>query len=242
MTFCDVHIHIAQSGPLLANEVCCSCAHSKEEFPLQAQRAAESSGRIFCAFGLHPQNPDIAANAPFLEELLSAHRICAVGECGFDFYNEEFKSAREKQKEAFEVCVDLALRYGVPLIIHNRKALDMIFAYQSKLRKAKAVVFHSFAFTLREADAILKHGIAAYFSFGKVLLAGGVKAASCVRELPLDHILLETDAPFQTLRGESRTEPADIVAVYKKVCSIRAMQMEELCGATLNTFTSVFGA
>ena len=77
------------------------------------------------------------------------------------------------------------------------------------------VLFHSFMGPPVEALSLLNRGINGYFSFGKQLLNCNKKAIACVRELPSNRILAETDAPFQTLKGEKYTAPSEIVRVYQ---------------------------
>jgi len=134
----------------------------------------------------------------------------------------------------------LAAAYKVPLIVHDRKALDNLFRDKAELAKIPAVVFHSFAFGPREALSLLDHGISSYFSFGKQLLNGNKKSIACVKELPADVLLLETDAPFQTLKGETRTEPEDIMVVYKAMAEIRRSDDEEVERMIYRNFKTVF--
>lgn len=237
---CDSHLHIAECENFIPAHFCCSCAHSKEEFFIQEEIALKSGGKVLCAFGLHPQKP-LLENADFLETLLTQKRIIALGETGFDFFTPELKSCAVQQKKAFEVCLEFAMAHRVPLVIHDRKALDLVFFYSAGLKKCASVVFHSFAFTARDAASILSHGINAYFSFGKPLLNGNKKSIGCVKELPLEKILLETDAPYQTLKGEEKTTPMQIKQVYEKACEIRGMNMENLENCVLKNFFAAFG-
>ena len=238
--FCDSHLHIAECEDFVPAHFCCSCAHSKEEFFIQEEIALKSGGKVLCAFGLHPQKT-LLENIDFLESLLVQKRILAVGETGFDFFTPELKSCEVQQKKAFEMCLELATEHKVPLVIHDRKALDLMFFYSSALKKCTSVVFHSFAFTARDAVSILNHGINAYFSFGKPLMNGNKKSIGCVKELPLERILLETDAPYQTSKGEEKTSPLQIQQVYEKTCEIRGMNMEELENCVLKNFFNAFG-
>lgn len=206
-----------------------SCAHARDEFEKQEgilKILNSSSGqdissciKIFSAFGLHPQNP-LVENASVLEHLLQSQKIVAVGETGFDFY-PEFIGDTARQEEAWRVSVELAVRYNAALIIHARKSMHKIFADAKLLRKARAVVFHSFMGSPREAAAFIERGVNAYFSFGKPLLQGKKSATACVAELPLERLLLETDAPWQTLKDEKLTPLSDIQKVYEKALSIR---------------------
>ena len=218
----------------------CTCSHSIEEFNLTSKFIKEKSLAIKQAFGLHPQNPE-TENAFFLENLLKNGAISAIGETGFDFFTTEFRLQKEGQVKAWNICLELASFYKVPLVIHNRKALDMIFPYCKLLKKLPSVVFHSFAFSEREALSILSHGINAYFSFGKAILKGNKKSIGCVKNLPLPALLLETDAPYQTLSGEKFTSLFDIDLVYKEAASLRGVSLETLSAALENNFYKVFG-
>lgn len=227
-----------------------TAAHSPQEFLAQEARVKElnasvisapgndkssarlspcaqtCSPRVLQSFGLHPQAPfsderDFALRLEFLESLLRERRVQAVGECGLDFFTQEFSAKRAAQEKAFAAQLDLAARYKVPVIVHARKAMQEIFESAAALKKVPAVVFHSFAGTLMDARSLLSKGVNAYFSFGKPLMNGAKKAILCVRTLPIERLLFETDAPYQTLKGEAATSPAEIADVYQAAFELR---------------------
>ncbi len=247
--FCDSHIHLAEcvspdDKNRQFNEWLCrngyaaaSCAHTREEYYLQTQ--TDLQGKILSFFGLHPQNP-LLENAQFMEELLKTDQIQGIGETGFDFFSQEYKDMQREQEEAWHICLELAIQYGVPLVIHNRKALDLMFRDSTLLSKVPSVVFHCFAFGEREALSILNHRINAYFSFGKQLLNGNKKSILCTQSLPSDRILLETDAPYQTLKGETFTSPCDIEKVYVKACEIKGISLEKMCASIKKNFCAAY--
>ena len=244
MLFCDAHFHAAcckgLSGKDLDDFLGASCAHSIEEFTRQEELVASCPGHILPFFGMHPQLP-LLENADYMEELLRDKRIRGIGETGFDLFTPEFKANLKAQEEAWNVSLALAAEYAVPVVVHDRKALDLIFRDADKLRPLPAVIFHSFAFGPREALSILKHGLNAYFSFAKQILNGNKKSRACVKELPLDRLLLETDAPYQTLRGEDATSPSEIRRVYAEAALIRGIPLEELAAALLRNFREAYG-
>ena len=242
MTVCDAHFHLVQVKeccPEAALYRGCSCAHAPEEFARQRTLAATAGQRILCSFGLHPQAPRLEF-APFLEQCLAAGALDAVGECGFDCFTPELRALRAEQDAAFVFCAEAALRAGLPLVVHDRKALDALFAHRALLARLPSVVFHSFAFGPREACSLLAAGINGYFSFGKALLNGNKKSAACVAELPADRLLFETDAPYQTLRGEACTHPSDIERVYRAAAALRHIPVEELCLFIEETYACAF--
>lgn len=246
MTFCDSHIHLARCGefPRFSPDegyLCVSSCHTKEDFDFLDGRTALAS------FGIHPQavNPSymehqFAHDLAFLERLLEEQKIVAVGECGFDFFTSEYKSTAREQGTAFEKQLFLSIKYSVPIVLHLRKSIEKIFTYTRELKKLPAVIFHSFPGTLREAQSLSNHGLNAFFSFGKPLLNGKKSAIDCVKNLPLEKLLLETDAPYQTLKGEIATRPEEIRRVYEKAAELRDMGAEELCAVLEGNFRRAY--
>lgn len=167
-------------------------------------------------------------------------KISAIGECGFDLFTPEFKSTLDKQKEVWNTQLELAIKYDKPIIVHCRKGMCHIFESVGKLKKIKAVVFHSFSGSMVEAQSILKKGINGFFSFGKPILNGNKNAIQCVKSLPLENILLETDSPYQTLKGEEVTNPSDVLKVYKEVFNLRQEDSEVIVSKVFHNFDKIF--
>lgn len=232
-TFYDAHFHLRQCETLNQFKngefaYCgCSCAHETEEFEAQEKSALDIMSvspekKFILAFGIHPQLP-LVQNADFMEKLLEEGRIGAVGEAGFDLFTDEYKSDIKRQEEAWNIQLELSAKYAKPLVVHCRKAMDRMFRDSKSLKKLPAVVFHSFAGSVMEAKSLINRGVNAYFSFGKQLLNGDKSAASCVKELSENRILLETDAPYQTLKGEDYTSYTDIARVYEAALALRGI-------------------
>lgn len=179
--------------------------------------------RILKAFGIHPQNPDVEM-LEFLEKLLSESKAPdAIGEAGYDFFTKVFEAQEKQQDEVWYGQLELAEKYGKPLVVHLRHAVDRMFRDAGLLKKLPSVIFHSFPGSPLEAEALRKRGINAYFSFGKPLLNKRRNSIDCVMKLPAEWLLFETDAPYQTLKGEAATEIGDIVRVYRASSIIRSM-------------------
>lgn len=183
---------------------------------------------------------DFSSQLSFLEALCKEKKIIAIGECGFDFFTPDYKASAREQEIVFNEELSLAKKYNLPLVLHLRKSIEKIFTYSRELKKIPAVIFHSFPGTLREAESLKNHGVNAYFSFGKPILNGKKSALDCVTNLPLEDILLETDAPYQTLKGESETFPQDIKRVYEKACQLRNMSLEEFSEALYRNFLAAY--
>jgi TatD DNase family protein len=237
--------HESSGGLRITNPVCAS-AHSKAEFEtLRAIKCryeqAQGAPHIFLSFGVHPQNPDLRL-IDFLQTLMQESKIDAVGEAGWDFFTREYSADEARQNEAWNAQVEAAAKRQKPLVVHCRKALHKIFADAKRLKKIPACVFHSFAGSPQEARSLLKRGVNAYFSFGKPLLNGNKRAMLCVKELPFERLLAETDAPFQRLKDEARTEPSDIIRVHQAIARIKNAPVEHTARKIAENFFAVFAA
>ena len=228
----------------------CACSHSIEEWEITErfitalQKGQEPLTTQLClSYGLHPQSAgyiNIEQNADFLEGLLSQHKLCAIGETGFDFFTDEFKVAALLQERIFNIQLELALQYKLPLVVHSRKSTDKLFEYSKQLKKLPAVLFHSFMGAPVQAKSLLDHGINAYFSFGKQVMNNNKKVIACVRELPAKVLLTETDAPFQFLKGETHTEPWEIKKIFSAFCELRNENELELARILKTNFYNLF--
>lgn len=203
-----------------------SSVFSEGELCKSLQVIDELNLNVMIAAGIHPQNPDRDL-LPFLEEALKNKRVRAVGEIGFDFFNEGFRSSFDRQKEVFESCLDLALFHDKGIVVHNRKAWDRMFPYASKLKKLPFVIFHGFGGTEKEAFSMMNKGVNAFFSFGKNLLKGQGRSSRCISALPVENLLLETDAPFMTLQSQEFSRPEEILDVYREAAAIRKTELDE---------------
>lgn len=246
MIYCDAHIHLPHlSQPmeqrLLENSLVCTASHSIAEWEKTIELKKLFPNQVFTSFGIHPQNPDPDL-LPFLEGILqSKNPPDIIGEIGFDLFNESYKKTEKVQEKIWNVCLDLAIKYKKPILIHSRKAMHKIFADTKKLKTLPSVIFHSFPGSPIEARSFLEKGVNAYFSFGKPLLNGHKNAIGSLKTLLLERILLETDAPYQTLKGEMETKLSDIKLVYEKAAFLRgevienfAFQIEKNFRALLN--------
>lgn len=195
-----------------------SCAHCKNEWEIQKN----SPYFIIKSYGLHPQNARNynLSSIYFLENLVSNKEISFIGECGFDLFCDEYKIYEKKQEEFFNIQIEMAIKNNLPVVIHCRKANHKLFKYKKQLSKLPEVLFHSFMGPSAEAFNLLNSNINGYFSFGKQIFNGNKKVLDCIKKLPAERILCETDAPFQFLKGEKFTSPAEITKIQQKVSEI----------------------
>jgi TatD DNase family protein len=206
---------------------------------------------LFCCFALHPQ---LSADACFpfregielLESLGEEGRLDAVGETGFDLYAEEYRTGEKIQDEIFICHLETALRYGLPVILHVRRAMHKIFPFAGELKKLPAVIFHSWPGTSGEGEALLRRGINAFFSFGATIVKNHRKAMTSAALFPAERILFETDAPYQPLRGKTFSSWRDLDAICLGIAGLRkdagspCSSFEELKEQTSANFFRVF--
>jgi TatD DNase family protein len=232
-----------KSAPVLGVASC----HSSREFE-HADAIRRSGADLLVSLGVHPQDP-AADGLGLIGELARTGRIDAIGECGFDLFDEEFARSEASQEQVFLEQLDLALRHGLPMVLHVRKALRKVFALSGELKKLKAIVFHSWPGSPAEGRALLKKGINAYFSVGAQAMNGRRQSIASVRELPRERLLVETDAPYQKprerregtgagCRGFCRLE--DIADIESALADIQGTSPAEFRGRTEMNFFSAF--
>ncbi|MCL1812679.1 MAG: TatD family hydrolase [Treponema sp.] len=243
----DAHVHpfyLLDLHPNAEDErrsldiACAASSCGKKEFLLHEKLSAasknEGAAPLFPCFAVHPQLPALVVNEKahcsaedfrdqleFLSTLAVENRISAVGECGFDLYSQNHKDTEAIQDELFAVHLEIAMQYNLPVVIHVRRAMHKIFPFAKTLKKLPAVVFHSWSGSPDEASALLRKGIPTFFSLGTTLLLNHKKAIRSFAALPIERLLLETDAPYQPLQGKAFSSWLDMPAILEAAAKIR---------------------
>jgi TatD DNase family protein len=189
----------------------------------------ETYPHIFAAIGVHPHDAKTYSDQveQELRQLANNFKVVAIGEIGLDFYRD--LTPREKQREVFVRQIALARSLSLPIVIHIREAygeaIDILVrekAYQM------GVVLHCFSGSRHDAFRAIEYGF--MLSFGGVLTFTNSRQPDLVKELPIDRILLETDAPYLTphpFRGQ-RNHPALVRLVYEKLATIHGTTLGEI--------------
>ena len=200
-------------------------------WPKLKQVCAEFDG-LFPAYGLHPMY--LEAHRPEhlreLREWMAREQPVAVGECGLDFFVEGLDA--EAQAFYFEGQLQLAREFDLPVIVHARRAVDAVIAAIRKVGGLRGVI-HSFSGSAEQAAQLHKLGFMLGIG-GPVTHERANRLRSLVATMPLEQLLLETDAPDQpgaSHRGE-RNEPAFLPEVLDVIAGLRGMDREELATAT----------
>jgi TatD DNase family protein len=186
-----------------------------------AEAAAEAGERRGGEGGTKPPRFFTGESLALLETLAGEGRLDAIGETGFDLYNQTYRETAARQEELFVLHLELAVKKGLPLVLHIRRAMDKVFSHARTLKKLPAVILHSYSGTLREGLDLLKRGVEAYFSFGTPILLNHKTAMEACARLPPDRLLLETDAPYQPLRGRDFSHWGDLPLILQGAAALR---------------------
>lgn len=201
---------------------------------------AESDPRIWCSVGAHPH--EAADHATLIADrlvALAAHpRVVGIGETGLDFHYD--LSPHDVQERVFRAHIAASQATGLPLIIHAREADSEIAAILAA-EKPPPGVLHCFTGSRALAEAAVDLGF--YISIsGIVTFRNAEDLRAIVRDVPLDRLLVETDAPYLApvpYRGK-RNEPAFVTATAAAVAALKGIEAEELAAVTTANFFRLF--
>jgi TatD DNase family protein len=256
MQLIDTHVHLTDSKlPMSVAEAVENaknlgvgqmvCPSVDLETSQQAVKLAQQfPDEIFAAIGVHPSY----AGASFSEfEILAKEPgVVAIGEVGLDYHRLSREQVGAPQREMFVKFLDLAQRSNLPVIIHGRQAYDDILAIMKDFSSVP-VVLHSF-----EADAdIAKQALDQGWLISLTALItypdyGWLREV--IAQLPLDRLMVETDAPYlppATIEATERprgltNEPANVVAISERLAIIKKISLDEVAQITTKTARAFF--
>ena len=189
---------------------------------------------VYGAVGVHPEelNSYNEEAESRIKELLKHKKIIAIGEIGLDYYWD--KSQIEKQKEIFERQILIAKQAQKPILVHDREAHPDSFEILKKTHAAETgVVMHCFSGSPEFAQQCINEGF--YIALGGVVtFKNAKKVKEVAKTVPLDKLLLETDAPYMTpvpFRGKEN-QPAYVKFVAEEIAKLRGVSFEEIAEAT----------
>ena len=212
-----------------------------ERFP-SVLALAERFPNLYAAVGVHPDTQEGAeADEDTLIRLAEHPKVLAIGETGLDYYRLE--GDLEWQRERFRTHINAARRCRKPLIIHTREAAaDTLRILGEEGAGEIGGVFHCFTETPAVAEVALALGFHISFS-GIVTFKNALQIKEVARMVPLDRILVETDAPYLAPvphRGKLN-HPALVRHVAEEVAKLRGIGADELAQATTANFFRLFG-
>ncbi len=197
---------------------------------------------IWATIGMHPHEAkeyvNNSAALQLFRELANRSRVAAIGETGLDYYYKH--SPKEDQKKIFRFQLDLALEHNLPLIFHVREAFDDFFDIVGHYKGLRGVV-HSFTSNTHTLDKVLAKGL--YIGLnGIITFAKDKDLLETVKKVPLDKLLLETDAPFLTptpYRGKV-CEPKYLRTTAEFLAKLRGENAAEIAKATTQNAKDLF--
>ena len=196
---------------------------------------------MFLMTGVHPTHvkDDYLEELAHIKEQLNSREFVAIGEIGIDLYWD--RSTLKLQQEMFRLQIQLAKQYKLPIVIHCRDAFEEVFQILEEEKGPELFgIFHCFTGTLEQAQKAI--------SFNMKLGIGGVvtfkngKIDQFLKQISLDHIVLETDAPYLApvpYRGK-RNESSYILNVLEKLSDIYSMSSNEIASITTKNSKSIF--
>lgn len=196
---------------------------------------------LYPAYGLHPMFLD-AHRPEHLDDLrgwIERERPCAVGECGLDFFVEGLDA--DLQQQYFVGQLRLAREFDLPVIVHARRAVDAVIAAIKQVGGLRGVV-HSFPGSPEQAAQLDKLGFLLGLG-GPLTYDRAQRLQRLVAQMPLEQLLLETDAPDQPdagIRGE-RNEPARLSVILETVARLRGQPAEDIAAQTTANAKRLFG-
>ena len=196
---------------------------------------------VYAAVGIHPENchdfqPE---QIDVLRRLAAEDKVVAIGEIGLDYYWPE-NPPKPLQHQALRSQLELAAELDLPVIIHSREAQGDLL---SVLRDYPTVrgVFHCYAGSVEDARTLVRQGWMLSFN-GVLTFKNARKAPEVVAEIPLEHLLIETDAPYLTpvpFRGK-RNHSGYVHLVAERMAQIKNLPAEAVEAATLENGKRLF--
>ena len=215
---------------------------SLERFP-GVRAIAERFANVWCSVGVHPHEAEKEGQSTpdRLIELAQHPKVVGIGETGLDYYYEH--SPRQQQRDSFRAHIAASRATGLPLIVHTRDA-DEETAAMLKEEQSNGTfpgLIHCFSSGRLVSDTALELGM--YISLsGIVTFKAAEELRQIVRDIPLDRLLVETDAPYLApvpKRGK-RNEPAFVAHTAAKVAELKGIGMADLMTITTANFSRLF--
>ncbi len=213
---------------------------------------AERHPSLYAAVGVHPGDASTWTGDTLaaLRELARNPKVAAIGEIGLDYYRD--RSPRPLQRQVFQAQLELAAELQLPVVIHNRESFEDVWNalsdWQARLLSAgsplsgRPGVLHSFDGSAAAARQAIEKGFFIGIS-GPVTFKNARERQALVTGLPLDYLLIETDAPFLTphpYRGRWPNEPAYVAFVAEKIAELQGLPLETILKTTWQNAAKVF--
>jgi TatD DNase family protein len=206
----------------------------------RAIEIAEKYPNIYATVGYHPTEAASVTKDDFdiLNTYVKHDKVIGIGECGLDFYWD--KDHEEEQLNVFKTQIELSKTYDLPLIIHMRDATEKTFKLLEEYAPIKGIM-HCYSGSAEMAERFLNLGL--HISLGGPVTFKNAKTPKDVaRIVPLDKLLIETDAPYLTphpYRGK-QNDSSYIPLIAKEIARIKSLPLEKVAEETTNNAIKLF--
>lgn len=201
----------------------------------------EKYENCFGMLGVHPSEAKLYNDEAekHIENAARHNKIVAIGEIGLDYYWD--KSFNDIQQEVFIRQIKLANRLNLPICVHDREAHKDTFNILKEYNKGSDVVLHCYSGSVEFAQECIKEGW--YLGLGGVVtFKNAIKMKEVAKEIPLEKIILETDAPYLTpvpFRGKEN-QPAYVKYVAEEISYLRGIPVEEVAEITTRNAERIY--
>lgn len=215
-----------------------SISNSHKEVPENKRLSTLSLAcKFYYTAGCHPHHANEKPNFSVIENaLLTDPKCLCVGEIGLDF-NRNF-SPKNIQIEVFERQIQLAKRLGKPMYLHCREAFDEFIECVDKYKYYNGVV-HCFTGNAHEATEFVKRGFKLGITGWLLDTRRNANLIEAVKSVPIESLMIETDAPFMALKKQKQSVPKNIIIVSNEIASLKNMD-NEACARTIYQTTRAF--
>ena len=192
--------------------------------------------------GLHPCSvkENVKEELAIIEAQLQKRKFIAIGEIGLDYYWD--KTFTTEQMHAFEIQMQWAFDYKLPIAIHTLNAMgETIEAVKPFAKKGLRGIFHCFSGSKESAEQIISMDF--HLGLGGVLTYKNAGVAEAIKDIPMEWLVLETDAPYLSpvpYRGKTN-EPSYMIQVAMKLAEIKNLPLHEIASITTNNAEKLFG-
>lgn len=200
----------------------------------RAIRLAEQYDFIYAVVGWHPVDAIDCTDEDleWIEQLAAHDKVVGIGETGLDYHWD--KSPRDIQQQVFRKQIQLAKRVDLPIIIHNREATeDVLTILREEDAQQVGGVMHCFGGSVETAQESIKMNFMISLG-GPVTFKNAKKPKEVAAEIPLEHLMIETDAPYlapHPYRGK-RNEPSYVTLVAEEIARLKELPVETVAEAT----------
>lgn len=220
------------------------CIGSTLSDSLEAVEIANHNNNVYAAIGVHPTDTKNITEQDFvkLEQLLNNPKVIAVGEVGLDYFCEKkTEEIVQRQTYWFHKFIDLANKHHRPIIIHSREATNDTYEILKNHPVNSGGIIHCYSAGKEYVDRYIKLGY--YFGIGGIVtFKNAVKMKEAVKAIPLNRLLLETDAPYLAptpYRGQINHSKY-LPLIIKEIALIKGVSNQEIEYSTAKNFEKLF--